>query len=1795
MEKKVEVFQNRGMTRDISISKANKDLTYENFNIRITARDNDTLLSVTNEKGTSPITIYKEKILNAQNSSVEITDEILEISGTLIGYAVLNAYLVLFMKDENGDSIYRLNYHKDVSDKPWSGLILVDHQNLDFSVSHPIETVVYYESELIQKVYWTDGVNQPRFINIMSDPSDIDIDQLNFVSSIGTDIECTITREDLGTGTFPAGVIQYFVTYFNRYGQETNVVYRSPLYNLSAADKGTAADSSCTCSFTLKLENLDVAYDYVKIYSIIRTSYNGTAVANVVGVFNIVDDTVEVVDTGSYTETVDPTSLLYKGGRSITAETISHKDNTLFLGGLRITDTIIDKDLDETINKERLEMSKPENERDPGYARTLEFVYNSDPSIEGGTEYYIPYYSAGQVYPYNSQLGLPSSVIRTFKGGNKYRIGIVFTTPTGVSTQVYWLGDIKNNLYPVYENQRYKRAIVRYIPSSAVYNKIKEKGYSYCTLYMAEVTAQDRLVKAQGVLSPVMFQLKERCANSPYAESSWCFRPIGGLKANLHLDCVIPISNEITWNEAESTYGATLSETFLPNIGAEMSHIMESVTPYQQFTYSEDTMYTGVRYYIKCHVIKNHAKWGKFEVYYRYVKPDGSLTETFMQANSKNWNDESACLDEIISICENVIHMVIPAGFREGLDVMRDQTWRQADRYWYIGSDSGGYKTYPPASESEWFTTGYTNTTAYEKELFKVKYGGYYFVDGTIATMNSPELQFDEISTVDSYKMRVVGVIDITGNASAYHIDVEPDSKGQSITSSWNFSTNTNSMEPNGLCASPMVQTDAAEGRSTVMWTYPWHKSGSMSNMEEDRSKLNSKVYSNLYYSYYTRYLLTEDLENKEKNPGTDYKRLPWEHSVNIRIIEDNKDSLYTFEQNDKTILYQGDYHSLVTTASSARYCTLDTSTSDFSVPQESLERIGTVHANKLQDPVEIGFRSARHFLIANNAENVEGSLVPVEFPQLYTSDTGEDTFSNESNSFEGTLVWEEGTTGKYSVKNIVTYSDQSYIIPFISSDNNVYIFEDDWDWWSGIKDSLAQNVYYMVLEQDDHYIFKRITEIQEVGDLEDPIIDNENTYINLSTRTFYYKATLPDQASEYTISLKNPATDREIYSYTGDASSTEISGSTVIEDIQDISYVFTVIARDDFNQSSSAQATVRTEGVISPSLEVSVSSIEVNCDEQTSKFKITSNIPWELVITDASEVSRTASRISQKKIAIKTESSSTTQGTYLLYDVRFNQIFLYDDGTIGAAPVDSGSSLSPQYFLKGTSFDYPYLLLAELYVEDNGQLYGGDSNYALEANTFIPIGQQTSIKTLGLGDSIIGTEGDAYFQRWDCLKTYAYSDDLENSNIEMLSFMVETYHNIDGRTDSLRGLIDNTAMTPERINTVNNVYSQPNNFTTGIVFNSSKKTENNWFPAQFTWTSTKIPTADVDAWTNITLANTYDLDGDKGPLRAIRRFQNSLITFQDKGISEILYNTRTQITSTQGVPIEIANSAKVDGVRYLADRAGCVNKWSIVQTSKGIYFIDNINSSISIYTGSIQSLSDSLGFKDWIGLNNSLDIWNPESYTNFVGFWDRVNDDVYFLRVNEDNPEQSVICYNEQLGQFTSFFNYGEVPMLVNVEDQFVAYKGGLWSMHTGKYSRIFGEYQPFHVTYRIAPEPYSDKIFSSIEYRADMFSGTPYNPDENPPTGDTFDTVRVWNEYQDTGVVDLKFNPFKDRYPDKRQKFRIWRMDIPRNRKKTDNNPYGLDRIRNPWIWLRLEKTPSQGSDELMVMHDLMTYYYV
>ena len=540
----------------------------------------------------------------------------------------------------------------------------------------------------------------------------------------------------------------------------------------------------------------------------------------------------------------------------------------------------------------------------------------------------------------------------------------------------------------------------------------------------------------------------------------------------------------------------------------------------------------------------------------------------------------------------------------------------------------------------------------------------------------------------------------------------------------------------------------------------------------------------------------------------------------------------------------------------------------------------------------------------------------------------------------------------------------------------------------------------------------------------------------------------------------------------------------------------------------------------------------------------------------------------------VNSQNSDAPNGQHMYWDKSGNTKNVSQDTIVIGAPRGPIFGVS--------SIQHGWLWLGELYNDNVQNRFGGQTEEAFENNVWLPCGDPISLVDTNNGVkssvTIRWEEGDTYFQRYDHIKTYPFTLEDQNAVTDIVSFMCETRVNIDGRYDRNRGQTSNFSITPNNFNLMNNVYSQQNNFFNYRTINPNKLNLDN-FHNSITWTKTKTAGELIDTWTNITLASTLDLDGDKGNVRALRRFNNNILAFQDRGISQILYNENMQVSSTDGVPIEIANSGKVNGKRYISDRIGCTNKWSMCETSNGIYFIDDITKGIFLFNGQLDNLSDRLGFHSWINrASDSIDIWNPVDFDGFVTYYDKVNGDVFFISKDE------CLAFSEPLGQFSSFYSYEKTPYFTNLEDRGIALNvegtGTLykpWLHNEGDYNMFFGVYKPFYTTVIANPDMPVDKIFNNLEFRSDSWdkNGNLLNT--------TFDTLTVWNEYQQ-GTSTL--NNILGRPSDLKKKFRIWRANIPRAKIN------GRDRMRNPWLYIKLSM--EKENTNKTILHDMMVHYF-
>ena len=1634
MKQKAFVLQNKGMKRDLSISKAGESSAYENHNIRILARDHDTLLSVTNERG---------------NKEVELPEE---IQGELLGWNVLNNHIILFTHEEpHRDRIYRIDYYPNGTEEDpniyFISNLLFD-ADLGLSLENPIESVVYHETDEIQKIYWVDGIHVLRFMNFWEQPDEHghyswqdqygNYDNTYFDSNRQVDfgVKVEITKDNSGN-TRPNGVIQYLLTYYNKHGQESGYVWISDLVYLSPVASGGAADGTNSNSVRLTVSNLDTRFSHFRVYSVFRSSLNGKTISYIVWDGETTADDVIVVDNnGTNLVSVDSSQLLFLGSQPVKAGTLAHKDQTLFLGDLNSVGRNYD-DIEKAIRDSMFKSNGWESDK-----ITFRYSDDNDPS---GLISNIKYVGESGQYPYENQLNETSSNITTFKGGEKYRFGLMFHREDGSTTDAFWIGDATNTKYPIIDvnNEVIKRVVVECEITNEVLDAMDRNGFKTVQLMIAEATYADRSVKAQGIINPTVFNVWDRYNNRLYAAASWIARPKqmlgGGPEPN-------GVADGYAWRHFEPTHRSTSSTGEIQcsywhksesgSNTPEPGYVMKDYTTNPSYIETFDgeptcdyfmviyelvcnswglTKYSVRAWIAKGNVYSGASSSSLFSFQFtdqflnslepspkdflykgRYDDPSGNFSidmysTLMLQGEQTGNNSKTSSWTQISSLLKGLKSLMIPPEC-----IVTEQVYYQwcnvvsasgsrGDRFFFNYKDPDTH--YDESHKLDAFNVGGAGWYSGTRNVPIGSYDyipAYYkkhlmFVDENAITLNSPEIEYEAVSfdNAEDYKLRIVGVAKVTSSISDYTVYASPGKlPGENLVKERFIGTST-SGSLSGLTSWPL-----------------WEEYGLMEKREGDSGEED--------------YILPDIEDRTSENymwggSFVKYWLHMWNHSGLITAFDDGENEYSRL--HNKTFANQ-------------KFC----------------------------------------------------------YSTIYNHDRSKDK------------IYELGRSLR-----IFNYTSSQYVGLKVGDDTRYY---------DGIvSESLSMP-----------------------GDLKYPVlytIGEADSSTEITSENAYLYITDPVQITY----ASNPHA---------------IMSLPTTYDAAHSKYVQTILPK--MSVAEGVYFTPRTPtytGVL---------------------------MPW----------------------------LDNTNGAFKDYDV--DQEYFVLDRDSEADRVGVGDH---------------YFFIGEIYYDFAAQAtdtrYGGTDETAIESNRFMVAGPQYRREDLSTNHIIYGNQGDTYFQRWDCLKTKPFSTSAVNNNIDITSVMLETHINIDGRTDLQRGTSYIASIDTEKFGSLNRVYSQNNNFLLSRDLDEDFNLDA--YRSSITWTLEKHDSADVDEWSHITLASTLKLDGDKGICQALRRFNNTIIAFQDRAISEILFNSRTQLTTTDGVPVEIANSGKVDGKRYISNKFGCVNKWSIVEGKSALYFVDNINKAFCAFGGQgIQPLSDTLGFGTWFKRNNSMSSWTPVEFENIVSFYDRVHSDVYLVKKN-DSENQPCLVYNEALGTFTSFFDYASVPMMTNVEDKFLSFRDGhLWKQNEGLYCNFFGEQYDYWTQYRVTPDPYLDKIWTNIDYRADFYEVLDENGETDIPEEalicgepneeltdqykewETFTTYKVWDEYQTTGDVPFTHEHF-DR-DDVRKKFRIWRLAIPRALKEGTNR-HGMDRIRNPWINLLFKKENSDGKN-LMQLHDIVVKYF-
>lgn len=1685
MGKKLTGWKTKGMNRDLSVSAFNPEFAFENYNLRLSTKEGNTTLSWVNERGPAEIKIVTSGIWEGEDSS----DFVSNITGTPIGTAVLNHQLVIFTHDSSEtDYIYKLTYISTDSNRMLC--VKLYEGNLNFDVFHPLETMVYYEAEYIQKVYWVDGKNQPRLININASKEQRNHWKNNntcfdFAPAVKLNEVFTVTKQQAAGGLFAPGVIQYCFTYVNKYGQQTNIINVSSLEYLSHNDRGASPEEKVTCNCKITIENLDQTFDFIRLYSIQRTSLDLEPIVKILEDIDIpAGGRIEYTDNGTTGALIDPTELLYVGGKEIIANAMEDKDNTLFLGNITQLHANINPIQD--------------------YFKGKSLVsFNRD-----NTKQYFLDIPSG-IYTHTNSLRESSKVISTFKGGEVYRFGFQLQKKTGEWSEPIYICDKENDYYPNIEGTSvqlpYAQASIQFPTDLDI------SAYDRVRPLVVYPTIGDRRVLCQGVLNPTVFNALDRIDNSPYAQASWFFRPnCGGADyKEVEGDSITNSITYITQRWGPNAFPTPQQEnafyhSFVPAGHTEEQKYFEdhTIPVYVFIGHIEEHLAMDIlrRGYVSARrMVQGNHRWEKIDFW------GGLILE-------KYGNDTYSNPFEIL---EGKLKYPIV------LALIKKTPWEPKNE----GDDNNYFKY-----DDDWGYERTVDDTFYMYENMKVAPNGLFYY---VKPAGHPSGSFDTFCfnfQDDAHEAAEIGI--------KYH-----QAKFTSIIAD----TSDMSDEATAL--------DRSSGGNTLRF----------------------KHYDSLYS---TDDLVLKDENNKDLDIVDTAKQIEIQGSVNsfkspFKSTSENENK----DVNSNTQFFID--QSIVTLNSPD--IEFDTEVQVYGTESLKLKIIGAIPIDANVSAHDIRISSA----MLEEMHNWGHNQYEIKFG------------SGERNHNVLYKVGDAGGVGKrlvsdYLWNDVIVRSNKDYEDEIETLDMTCNYLIYPWQRKGSLNaDPRTADVASSMLstKKESTLLFSANTQYLYPNwkkDVFAQVVLTENSDV-LNIR-------LPKQSNS-TSSINYYANiDKILYNE---------SGYKPITDNYLLNTTLGLDIKSDSDQSIVSGGTT------------------YNANEFIKR--VFSPIPMQYKST------------SHAIIAMKGDSENRIP-ILPYYGNGENAINKYNTDNKGAT-FWGDSVENTQDSIGGVINSNCFLWLGEL-IKNPSKPFGGDSKEAIQANKWIVGGDAVPINNRRA--DLVWTEGDTYYQRYDCLKTYAYTPDDVNQVVEILSFMCETHVNIDGRYDRNRGQIDNTYIRPDIFNKLNTVYSQKNNFFLSQQIGLDNRDKLH-YPNYITYTKAKTSGADVDLYTNVTLASTMELDGDKGEITSLNRFNNQLIAFQDTGISQLLYNENMMMSTDKGVPVEIANSGKVTGKTYLSNTIGCSNKWSICQTPSGIYFMDSNGKSIDLFNGQLSNLSLAHGFSAWSNQNipGVNKYWDPVYADNFVSYYDKLNQEVLFIN------RETCLAYSEKVGAFTSFYSYEGLPYFCNLDDTGIWIRSpkedskALWRHQMGDYCKFFGKNKPYWTVVVGNPEPQTDKTFTNLEFRAcvegegntknalgvDVFDNhfdyTFHEPNIPQPVRPyapylPFDYLETWNEYQH-GLANLSWknghgpqlHHLRDNTAHLDRKFRIWRCDIPRDNYRgwsvfdstfddtfqmPNRKVHPLDRMRNPWLYLKLMKKAASERDVLhkTEIHDLVMTYF-
>ena len=325
----------KGMNMDVDISMLPSDQYRYAENVRLLSNDGGTTGVL---QGVENI----EKLATSYFGANEI----------IIGTATIREYGMVITKDYTDSTCYNRFWRFDFSNNIKVPVVTCILEGI-FNIDNRLSIVTNYSSPTDIKIYFADGVNMIRSLNILNTITNPSFN-IGALDAIPNAVLPPFDNVGLGSGSLPSGTIQYCYQLFNLYSSETSTSGLSVMLPLSSATAsslypyGQAINNNSNKSVKLKvdIQNIGV-FNKCRVISIHYASNTTLPIISIVNEINIgVDDTVIYYEDkgNNYLSELTVEEFNALTGSQFAPKSIAKMDNKLFASNIQDLTWDIDYD-----------------------------------------------------------------------------------------------------------------------------------------------------------------------------------------------------------------------------------------------------------------------------------------------------------------------------------------------------------------------------------------------------------------------------------------------------------------------------------------------------------------------------------------------------------------------------------------------------------------------------------------------------------------------------------------------------------------------------------------------------------------------------------------------------------------------------------------------------------------------------------------------------------------------------------------------------------------------------------------------------------------------------------------------------------------------------------------------------------------------------------------------------------------------------------------------------------------------------------------------------------------------------------------------------------------------------------------------------------------------------------------------------------------------------------------------------------------------------------------------------------